>query len=181
MKKMIIMLFAMTAAFAVSGLAQPRPADTSAAASDVKPAPETFEARYEGGLFGFSDKEKGKLKFDDANERIVFYSGEGKEWFGIPYSSILVLSPQSRSVTSTTGNVIRHIPLPGAILGGFIKEKRRYLIIQYEDPDVDVKGMASFKLEDKELLDSVLVTLGKKAGLTARGDAFYRPRDTDDD
>ena len=165
-------------ALALGVAAQPRPVDreSSTAAAKIKPAPASFRAKYEGGLFGFSNKEMGTLKFDDANERIVFYNMEQKELFGIPYGSLVVVSPQSKSVTSNTGHVVRNLPLPGSILGGFIKEKRRYLILQFNDPDADMRGVVNFKLDNKELLDSVIETLGLKAKLTQRGDAYYRPR-----
>ena len=110
------------------------------------------------------------------NERLVFYGEDGKEKFSIPFSAMLVVYPQSKSVTSTTGNVVSHIPLPGAGLAGFIKEKRRYLIMQIEDPDADVKGVVNFKLESKDLLDSMLAAIAQKARLEQRGDAYYRPR-----
>ncbi len=162
-------------AFAASG--QPRPIDKSAASEKAPPAPPALEAKYEGGLFGFSKKEVGTLKFDDENARIVFMGKDGKERFGIPYKALLVISPQSRSVTSNTGHVVGAIPVIGAgILGGFIKEKRSYMVVQFNDPDAEVGGTTSFKLENKELLDSVIQTLGEKAKLTQRGDAFYRPR-----
>lgn len=161
-----------------AAIAQPRPADTAGPAPiKAKPAPVSFEAKYEGGLFGFTKKEEGTLKFDDENQRIVFFGKEGKERFGIPYKSLLVVSPQSRSVTSNTGHVVGAIPVIGAgILGGFIKEKRRYMLIQFNDPDADARGTTSFKVEDKELLDSVIQALGEKAELRQRGDAYYRPR-----
>lgn len=162
-----------------SAFGQPRPVENARSAAKAKPAPESFPAKYEGGMFGFNDKETGTLKFDDANDRMVFLGKEQKESFSIPYASLLVIYPQSQSVTSTTGNVISHIPLPGAGLAGFIKEKRRYLIVQFEDPDIDVKGAVNFKLEDKELLDSVLQTLADKAKLTQRGEAYYRPKKAD--
>jgi len=169
-------------AFAVSvGFAQPRPMDKSAPVGNgAKSAPATFEAKYEGGLFGFSSKETGTLKFDDDNERLVFYGKDQKEKFHIPYKSVLVIYPQSKSVTSTTGNVVRHIPLPGAGLAGLLREKRRYLVLHFDDPDVDAKGIVNFKLDNKELLDSVIFSLGEKAKLTQRGDAFYRARSRDD-
>ena len=128
-------------------------------------------------MFGFNKKEEGTLKFDDENERLVFYGEDQKEKFHIPYKSVLVIYPQSKSVTSTTGNVVRHIPLPGAGLAGLIKEKRRYLVLHFDDPDVEAaKGVLNFKLEDKVLLDSVIQSLAGKAKLTQRGDAYYRPR-----
>ena len=171
-----VLLFFLTAANVIAVQAQPRPIGTSTAAAKAAPAPESFGAKYEGGLFGFNDKQMGTLKFDDANDRLVFFGKEQKELFGIPYDALLEIYPQSQSVTSTTGNVLKNLPLPGASLAGFIKEKRSYLIIQCEDPDIDVKGVVNFKLESKDLLDSVLRSLAERAKLTQRGDAFYRPR-----
>ncbi|HQY67227.1 MAG TPA: hypothetical protein PLD38_08100 [Pyrinomonadaceae bacterium] len=162
--------------YSIAVQAQPRPIGTSTATAKAAPAPESFGAKYEGGLFGFNNKQIGTLKFDDANDRLVFFGNEQKELFGIPYDALLVIYPQSKSVTSTTGNVLRNIPLPGAALAGFIKEKRSYLIIQCDDPDIDVKGVVNFKLESKELLDAVLRSLADRAHLTQRGDAFYRPK-----
>ena len=110
-----------------AAFAQPRPVEASTkppAATPATPAPASFGAKYEGGMFGFNEKEEGTLKFDDANERLVFFGKDQKEKFHVPYKSVLVIYPQSKSVTSTTGNVVRHIPLPGAGLAGLIKEKR---------------------------------------------------------
>ncbi len=162
--------------------AQPRPVDKTTTPKTVKPAPSSFEAKYEGGMFGFGKKEEGTLKFDDANARLVFFSKEQKEQFSIPYKAMLIVSPQSQSVQSTTGKVVSVVPYAG-LLGGFIKEKRRYLIINFDDPDVEAKGLVNFKIDDKELLDSVIAALGTKAELKPRGDAFYRPKNAtiDDD
>ena len=159
-------------------MAQPRPADASSkpAAEAVAPAPASFEAKYEGGMFGFNKREVGKLKFDDENQRLIFFGKDQQEKFHIPYKSVLVIYPQSKSVTSTTGNVVSAIPLPGAFLGGLIKEKRRYLILHFDDPDVAARGVVNFKLDNKALLDSVIQSLAGKSQLTKRGDAFYRPR-----
>ncbi|HMS08616.1 MAG TPA: hypothetical protein PKE66_03955 [Pyrinomonadaceae bacterium] len=157
--------------------AQVRPAGTGATSDDKKDAaPQSFEAKYEGGMFGYGKKESGTLRFDDVNERIVFHGKDGKEKFSIGFQQISVISPQSRSVTSTTGNVVRNIPLPGSVLGGLIKEKKRYLIVQFADRDADVSGTVSFKLDNLKLLESVIQTLGEKAKMTQRGDAYYRPR-----
>lgn len=155
---------------------QPRPADQSSSKVSVKPAPESFTAKYEGGMLGYSTKETGTLRFDDPNNRLVFFGKAGKEVFPIPYEVLVAIYPQSQSVTSTTGNVVSHIPLPGAGLAGFIKEKRQYLIVQYDDPSADIKGTINFKLDNKEILDSVLQTLAEKANLKQRGDAYYRPK-----
>ncbi len=128
-------------------------------------------------MFGYREKEVGTLRFDDDNERLVFFGKDQKEKFHIPYKSVLVIYPNSKSVTSTTGTVVRHIPLPGAGLAGLLREKRRYLVLHFDDPDVEAaKGMLNFKLENKELLESVLHSLAGKAKLTQRGDAYYRPK-----
>src|SRR5215204_5551384 len=160
-----------------AAFAQPRPVEASPKERAVFPAaPVSFEAKYEGGMFGYNEKEVGTLKFDDANNRLVFLGKDQKEKFQIPYKSVLVIYPQSKSVTSTTGNVVSHVPLPGASLAGLLREKRRYLVLHFNDPDVEAaQGVLNFKLENKELLDSVLQTLAGKARLTQRGDAYYRP------
>lgn len=164
-------------AFTLAGSAQPRPVEKGEAPVRVKPAPATFEAKYEGGLFGFSEKETGTLRFDDENERLVFFGKDQKERFGIPYKALIVVSPQSRSVTSNTGNVVSNVPLPGAgILGGFIKEKRQYMLVQFNDPDSEVSGVTTFKVSSKELLDSAIQSLGEKAKLKQRGDAYFRSK-----
>ena len=163
-------------ALSASAFAQPRTSEKTTTTKVVKAAPMSVEARYEGGMFGYGGKESGTLKFDDANSRLVFYGEDQKERFGIPYSAVLMIYPDQKSVTSTAGNVVKYIPLPGAGLAGLIKEKRRYLVLQYDDPDVDAKGTTSFKLDNKELLESVLYSLGTKANLKPRGEAYIRPR-----
>lgn len=180
MKKISIFLLLSLFVFAAGVFAQPRVAEKPSAndpeAAKPAPAPESFEAKYEGGMFGYSKKEEGMLKFDDLNSRLIFFGKDKKEMLHIPYKAVLVISPQSRAVVSNTGNIVSNIPVPGAgILGGFIKEKRRYLVIDFDDPDVDVRGRVNFKLDDKALLDSVIYALGEKAKLKARGDAYYRP------
>src|SRR5687767_13121486 len=160
-------------------VAQPRPVESTpkSPAPVFSKAPPSFTAKYEGGMFGFNEREVGTLRFDDDNERLVFFGKDQKEKFHIPYKSVLVIYPQSKSVTSTAGNVVRHIPLPGAGLAGLIKEKRRYLVMHFDDPDVEAaRGLVNFKLEDKALLDSVIQSLAGKAKLTQRGDAYYRPK-----
>jgi hypothetical protein len=183
MKKLLFLLGLGLFAGASSILAQPRPIDKNQPAKTAPTAtvavvrsPATFAAKYEGGMFGFNKKEEGTFKFDDMNERIVFHGKDGKEKVAIPYASMLVVSAQSKSVRSATGTAISVIPLPGAGLAGLIREKRRYLAINFDDPDVDAKGIVNFKLANKELLASVIQTLGEKAKLIQRGDAYVRPR-----
>ncbi len=175
MKGFVLTFSMILTIFAAAVWAQPRPVDKTSDDREIPDAPASFEAKYEGGMLGYSDKESGSLKFDEINERLVFYGKDKKEVFAIAYNSMLAISPQSQSVRSTTGTVVGAIPLPGAGLAGmFIKEKRRYLIVQYAEGEVDVQGVANFKIEDKELLDSVIKTLGEKAGMKKRGDSYIR-------
>jgi hypothetical protein len=172
---LLIALFGVLA-FVFNVAAQPRPVETKPSQdTPVRPAPESFSAKYEGGMFGFSKKEEGTLKFEDVNERLVFFGKDGKEKFAIPYQSMLVVFPQSKSVQSTTGKVVSVIPYAG-LFGGFIKEKRQYLIINFDDPDIEAQGLVNFKVANKDLLDSVLFALAQKAELQKRGDAYYRPK-----
>lgn len=174
--KKVLLLLSVVLLFSAAAFAQPRPVDSTKEAKAKTPAPESFAVKYEGGLLGYNDKQIGTLKFDDINDRLVFFGADQKEKFSMPYGSMLIIYPQSQSVTSTTGNVVKWIPLPGAALGGLIKEKRRYLVVHFDDPDVEAKGVVNFKIEDKVLLDSVIDTLAQKAKMIQRGDAFYRPK-----
>ncbi len=180
MKKILFSIAFAVLCFSVNALAQARPAEksqeTKTMARTAASAPASFEAKYEGGMFGFGQRQKGTLKFDDANERLVFYGKDRKEKFSIPYKAMLVISPQSQSVRSTAGSVVSAIPLPGAGLAGLIRSKRRYLVVNFKEPDADVRGLVNFRIENKELLESVLQTLGEKAKMTKRGDAYYRPQ-----
>ena len=140
-------------------------------------APVKFEAKYEGGMFGFSKKQEGFLKFDDANFRFVFFDKNNKEQFGIPYKDLIVIYPTSQTSQSTGGKVVQNVPLPGAgIAGMLMKDKRRYMVINFDDQDMNVKGTINFKINDVKLLESAIQTLGWKAEMQQRGDAFYRPQ-----
>lgn len=99
-----------------------------------------------------------------------------RNFFGFRIDRFFSVYADEKSVTSTTGNVIRTIPIPGAGLGGLIKEKRRFLVLQFEDPDTGGNGICSFRIGNAELLESVIHTLAERAKLVQRGDAFYRPR-----
>lgn len=183
MKKILFTLVLSLFSSVLMVSAQPRPADKDATVSTIAKTNRTIlssvEARYEGGIFGYNEREKGTIKFDDENERLVFVDGEkgnGKELFSIPYKAILVVSPNSRKIQSGAGRAVGSAPILGAgIAGSFMKKKKNYLVIQYRDPDVDVQGMTSFLIDTDELLEKVIYSLGEKAKMTPRGDAYYRP------
>ena len=160
--------------------AQPRPVDktqTPVKQTVNRNKISSVEARYEGGIFGYGEREKGTLRFDDENERLVFFSKEdNKELFSIPYKAMLIVAPSNKKVQSGAGRAVGSAPILGAgILGNYMKKKKNYLVIQYRDPDVDVQGTTSFLIDTDELLESVIYSLGEKSGLTPRGDAYYRP------
>ena len=54
-----------------------------------------------------------------------------------------------------------------------------YLTLQYVDPDSKVSGITSFKLENKDVLESVLVALAEKSNMALRGDVYVKKK-TDD-
>lgn len=140
------------------------------------PAPEIVKAKYEGGVFGYNHKTEGTLKFEDSNNRLVFRNDKQKEVFFIPYKALTGAYADTRAVrpkAASIGSVVPYIGLPI----GLIKTKVRYLTLQYNDPDSNVGGVTSFRLENKDLLDRVLYTLANKAGLTQRGEVFVRKKE----
>ena len=159
---------------------RPRTADPQspapAATPRPAPAPASVKAKYEGGVVGYR-KSDGTLNFDDANSRLIFRDKTNRELFSIPYKAVVMAWPDTRSSTSTTGRVLAStVPYGLGLPGLLMKKKTRYLNIRYQDPDTATEGAASFKLGDKDLLYSVLDTLGTKAELTQRGDAYIRPK-----
>ncbi len=139
------------------------------------PAPQTVKAKYEGGIFGYNKKQTGTLNFDDEGRRLVFRDKNGKEYISIPYQSIAAVYADTRSRRPTAASVIGGASiytLPALL----IRKKYRYLTMQFSDPDTQVSGLTSFKLENKELLESILYAVGHKADLTPRGEAYVRLR-----
>lgn len=150
--------------------------DTSQpAASSTAPTPATVKAKYEGGVFGYPNKKTGTLTLDNPNNRLFFRDGKQKELFSIPFGSITGAYADSHSVQPAAATVASHIPLYG-IPASFIKTKVRYLTIQYDDPDSKAAGITSFRLDNKEILDSILNTLATNAGLSKRGEIYIRKK-----
>ncbi|HEX8289901.1 MAG TPA: hypothetical protein VF556_18110 [Pyrinomonadaceae bacterium] len=180
MKKLLFSLAFCLLAGASLGFAQPRPAENMQTPKTAPRTivPESFQAKYEGGMIGFDKKLEGTLKFDDANERLVFFGEDQKEKFSIAYDAMLSVYTGKKSVRSAAGTAISVIPLPGAGLAGLIREKRRYLVIHYSDSAVEARGVTSFKIENDQIREAVIDTLGEKANLTKRGDAYVRAKAT---
>lgn len=174
MKKLLFLTFAVSCFTGIIG-AQVRPVEKPS--PTVSPnAPDSYEARYEGGIFGSSAKEKGTLKFDDPNKRIVFYRTDQKEMFSIPYAALVVVYPDSRDSVPQSGKVVSHLPLPGAGLASLLNKSTKYANLTFDDPDIEAKGTASFRFDNKEMLLTFINKLGAKAKMKQRGDAYYRPK-----
>ena len=142
------------------------------------PPPPTVKAKYEGGVFGYTKKKTGTLNIDSPNNRLVFKDDKGKELFHIPYGSITGAYGDSHSVRPAAATVISHIPIPiVGIPASFIKTKVRYLTIQYDDPDSKAAGVTSFRLDNKQIVDSVLYAVATQAGLKKRGDIYVRKKE----
>jgi len=144
------------------------------------PAPQTVKAKYEGGVFGYPHKMEGTLNFEDANNRLVFRNDKEKEVFFIPYKAITGAYGDTHAVqpkAASVGSVVLGSIVPFGGLTGLIKTKVRYLTLQYNDPDSNAAGVTSLRLENNDLLGSVLNTLANKAGLTKRGDVFIRKKE----
>ena len=158
---------------------RPRPVDTSAAtdASKAVPAaaPQTMNAKYEGGIFGYNKTMDGTLSFDDTNQRLLFRKDQ-KELFFIPYNAVTSAFADTQKRRPAAATVAQNIPYLGWPLG-LIKTKVRYLTLQYSDPDTRVAGVTSFRLDNKDLVDSVVYTLANKAGLVPRGEIYIRKKD----
>lgn len=153
--------------------------DNSADATPTPlPVPSTVKAKYEGGVFGFPNKKSGILNIDTNNNRLVFSDDKHTELFSIPFGSISGAYGDTHSVQPAAATVISHVPMYG-IPASFVKTKVRYLTIQYDDPDSKAAGATSFKLENKDILDSVLFTIANKAGLSQRGQIYVRKKDSD--
>ena len=142
------------------------------------PAPTTVKAKYEGGVFGYRNTMEGTLTLDDANGRLLFKDKKSPKQLHIPYSAVTSAFADTQKRQPAAATVASQVPLiyvPNP--AHWIKTKVRYLTVQYSDPDSQQSGITSFKLENKEILNSVLVALAEKTGMTQRGDIYVKKKD----
>jgi hypothetical protein len=157
-----------------------KPAPVAAATAAAAPAPQSVPVKYEGGFFGAEKKQTGTLNFDDEGGRLVFRDKAQKEYISIPYKSIAAAYADTKSRRPAAATVIGSASiytLPALLF----KKKYRYLTMQFNDPDTRVQGVTSFKVGSKEMLDSLLEAVARKAELTARGEAYVRLKPKADD
>ena len=180
--KLIATLF-LTLAMAVVVCAQrPRAIDNAPATDATKatpaPAPQTMKAKYEGGVFGYNKTMEGTLTFDDANRRLLFRNKHQKDVLFIPYSAVTSAFSDTQKRQPRAATIASAIPVIYALPARFIKTKVRYLTLQYSDTDTNVSGTTSFRLANKDLVDSVVYALANKAGLSPRGEIYVRKADS---
>ena len=157
----------------------PQPAAKPAPTVKPAPAPKTVNAKYEGGVFGYNKTMDGTLTFDDDNNRLVFKDKKPPKEISIPYEAITSAFADSKKVQPAAATVAQNVPSIYSLPARFIKHKVRYLTLQYSDPDSKISGITSFKISDKDLLESVLVTLAEKTNMTLRGDVYVKKKPED--
>lgn len=179
--KIVSTLFLLGALVTGAYAQRPRSADPqpSAKAPAAKPAPKTVKAKYEGGVFGYRKSMEGTLTFDDENNRLLFKDKKPPKEISIPYGSITSAFVDSKKVQPAAATVAGNVPSIYALPARFIKHKVRYLTLQYSDPDSNVSGITSFKIDDRDLLDSILTTLAEKTNMTLRGDVYVKKKPED--
>ena len=181
--KIVSTLLLLGALFTGAYAQRPRSADPQPSASTpapvVKPAPKTVNVKYEGGVFGYRKTMQGTLTFDDDNNRLLFKDKKPPKEISIPYESITSAFADSKKVQPAAATVASNIPSIYSLPAHFIKHKVRYLTLQYSDPNSNVSGITSFKISDKDLLQSVLVTLAQKTNMTLRGDVYVKKKPED--
>ena len=152
-----------------------------ATATTNAPAPQSVKAKYEGGIFGYNKKQTGTLNFDDESARLVFRDKTQKEYISIPYKTIAAAYADTKSRRPTAASVLGGMSLY-TLPALLIRKKYRYLTMQFNDPDTQVSGVTSFKMDNKEILASMLEAVARKAELSPRGEAYVRlnkPADQD--
>ncbi|HZJ46117.1 MAG TPA: hypothetical protein VFD63_20235 [Pyrinomonadaceae bacterium] len=166
----------------VTGIFAQRPRtmepDTSSKPAPAR-APQSVKAKYEGGVFGYNKTMEGTLTFDDNNNRLIFRDKKTPKEISIPYDAIMSAFADTQKRQPKAATVASQVPLIYSLPAHFIKTKVRYLTLQYNDPDSKVSGITSFKLENKEILESVVSTLATKANMALRGDIYVKKKDSD--
>lgn len=176
--KLIGSLLLLGALFTVGAAQRPRSMDPeSAQKSSTAPAPTTVKAKYEGGVFGYTKTMEGSLILDDANNQLLFKDRKSTKQINIPYSAVTSAFADTQKRQPAAATVASNVPLIYSLPAHFIKTKVRYLTVQYSDPDSRQNGITSFKLENKELVNSVLLSLANKTGMTQRGDIYVKKKE----
>lgn len=141
------------------------------------PAPTSVKAKYEGGVFGYTKTMEGILTLDDANGQILFKDKKTAKQVHIPYTAITSAFADTQKKQPKAATIAAAVPVIFTMPAQFIKTKVRYLTLQYNDADSQQQGITSFKLENAVVLNSVLMALAEKTGMTQRGDIYVKKKD----
>jgi hypothetical protein len=178
--KLLAAVFLLGALLTSIAAQRPRTMDPDTSTKrEPRPAPKSFKAKYEGGVFGYNKTMEGTLTFDDVNNRLIFKDKKTPKEIPIPYDAITSAFADTHKRQPAAATVASQVPTIYSLPARFIKTKVQYLTLQYNDPDSKMSGITSFKLEDKELLASVIATLAAKANMTQRGDIYVKKKDAD--
>ena len=58
-----------------------------------------------------------------------------------------------------------------------MKKKKNYLVLRFDDTDVKAQGTINFQVDSAELLTNSIYSIGEKAEMKQRGDAYLRAKD----
>ena len=164
----------------VTGAYAQRPREMEPAGSKITstiPVPKTVKAKYEGGVFGYTKTMEGTLTLDDENSQLLFKDKKTPKQIHIPYEAVTSAFADTQKRQPAAATVVSSVPTIFTLPAKFIKTKVRYLTLQYSDPDSNQNGVTSFKLENKEVLNSVLAALAVKTGMTQRGDIYVKKKE----
>lgn len=157
---------------------RPRSMDSEPAQkNNTAPAPSAVKAKYEGGVFGYRKTMEGTLSFDDVNNQLLFKDKKTTKQIHIPYAVITSAFADTQKRQPKAATIASNVPVLFTLPAHFIRTKVRYLTLQYNDPDSQQAGITSFKLENKDVLNSVLVALAEKTGMTQRGDIYVKKKE----
>jgi hypothetical protein len=142
----------------------------------IPPASTSVKAKYEGGVFGYTKAMDGTLTFDDANSQLLFKDKKTTKQIHIPYDAVTSAYAGTKKNQPGAAKVAGQVPTIYTFPAKFITTKGHYLTVQYSDPDSRQNGITTFKL-DEQILNSVLLALVEKTGMTQRGDIYVKKRD----
>jgi hypothetical protein len=120
-----------------------------------------MEAKYEGGIFGHNKTMKGTLSFDDTNQRLLFRNDKNMEMFFIPYGAVSATFADTQKAAARR----RHSrPVRSLYFWAARTDQDQGPLPDYSIPRsrTNVAGITSFRLANKDLLDSVVYALANQ-------------------
>ncbi len=139
-----------------------------------------IKTSYQGGVFGLERKSKGVLKFDDAAQTMNFTNKKSTTSLSLGYSWIKAATVTTRKGTpqwvAAFGAADNFVPAAGFVASTLIRAKDHYLLIQYQDQDTGMFGVASFKFNNQKVAQEALNRVIANATLVPRNSIFVRQK-----